>query len=1049
MIVPCSSSKGYISTGFFHCQKLLGENMYLRKLLAVLLLVQLLSISVSASTSSKISTDFQEIIDSAGLNDSFPVIILNSERPDIQNISFQTRNSKRSDLSTLVWNLLEENFYSTQDALLDRLYDLEQLGKVSNIKPLIIANGVRLEITKEVILDLSTRSDIYQILHDPVRQILNPLPVHTSLSIDETDELDWGVIKVNAPEVWASGFTGEGVLLAIIDTGVNYNHHDLADHLWDGGDEYPNHGYDFYNDDDNPMDDHSHGTHCAGSALGDGTSGSQTGVAPDATLMCLKVLNSGGGGGWGATYEALDFVIAQQVNVISISLGLNNEPANTRRLFREHFDLINIAGITAVVAAGNERGWFPPINNVGTPGTVPSPWRHPDEVEDGTRSGVITVGATNINDGVANFSSEGPVSWQDITPWSDYLYGGTNVGLIKPDISAPGVNIKSCDYQNITGYLSGWDGTSMATPHAAGVVALMLSKNLDLFPVEIDSILQTSAIDLGLTGKDNDYGSGRIDAFLATEAIITEGGTFVGTVSNFNTDETLSDVEINFIGTPRRTISDPEGNFSVNLTIGTYSAIINHPPYVAMQIDDIEITLDETTTLDIGLKVGKLSYSPEDVVTIDVNPSDMIGSGTLTIDNVGSATTLLEVALSPSTEDLTPFDSLIQYSLTETLSEMTVRGIVAANDKFYVSGSNSFTNPNIIYVLDESGTLLNSFEQPGDDPSGMFDLAFDGENLWGSVGTDIIELNPEDGSEISRFVGPFNPNRALAFDRVNNVLWIGESNQTIYAYNPTTGEEITQFDSSIPIAAFEYVENDSNDCNLYIASPSNFNKRMIVKMNTTTGEIIEVQNLSDSDNRRIVGFSIVDDIDLYFSGFVGIISNNTGFDDFLKIWQTNYVVSWVELDTYDIEIDESGQSIINIAVDATGFEEASYDLYIKLKHNTVEVSDIMPLTIQVPASIDQEAVSSNIPEAYSLDSIYPNPFNAFTNITFSVSKLSNINISIFDILGREVAELHSGSMSAGRYSLPLQMNDMSSGIYFVQMNTSSGFSAVKKIALVK
>ncbi len=1023
--------------------------MYLRKLLAVLLLVQLLSISVSASTSSKISTDFLEIINSAGSNEIFPVIILNSERPDIENLAYLTNNSKRNDKKELLWSLLKDNFDSSQESLLDELYQLEQQELADKIKPLILANGVRLEITKNALLQITTRPDIFQILHDPVRQILEPTSVNQGLSIDETDELTWGVIKVNAPQVWATGFTGEGVLLAIIDSGVNYNHHDLNDHLWDGGDDYPNHGYDFHNNDNNPMDDNSHGTHCAGSAVGDGTSGSQTGVAPDATLMCLKVLNAQGGGGWGPTYEALDFVIEQQADVISISLGLNNEPGVTRRLFREHFDLINIAGIAAFVAAGNERGWYPPINNIGTPGTVPSPWRHPDEVEEGTRGGVITVGATNIGDGIANFSSQGPVSWQDITPWSDYPYGGTNVGLIKPDISAPGVNIKSCDYQNVTGYLSGWDGTSMATPHAAGVAALMLSKNPDLFPIEIDSILQVTAVDLGTAGKDNDFGSGRIDAVLAMEAIITEGGTLEGTVTNLNNSATIENVEINFSGTPRRTFTDSEGHYSINLNVGTYSLLINHTPYESLQIDNIEILLDETNTQNIGLGVGQLSYTPNDVITINVDPGDLSGSGSLTIDNTGSASALIDLSLSPSIEDLTPYDSLLQYSITESLSELTVRGIVSADDKFYVSGSNSFSNPNYIYVLDEDGNLLYSFEQPGDDPTGMLDLAFDGENLWGSVGEEIIEFSPEDGSEVSRFDGPFNPNRALAYDRENDILWVGENSQRIYSYNPVTGVEITQIDSSIPIYAFEYVENDSNDCNLYIASPTTIHKRRVVKMNTNTGEVIEIQNLSDSENRKIIGFTIVDDINLYFSGFVGIISNNTGFDDFLKIWQTNYVVSWVGLDSYSTVLAENGQSVININVDANGFEEASYDLYVKLRHNTLEAASIIPLTIHVPAAVDQDDMENDLPESYSLNSVYPNPFNAITNVTFDVAEIGNVNISIFDILGREVAELQSGRMSAGRYTLPLKMDQMSSGIYFVQMNTSSGFRAVKKIALVK
>jgi hypothetical protein len=93
------------------------------------------------------------------------------------------------------------------------------------------------------------------------------------------------------------------------------------------------------------------------------------------------------------------------------------------------------------------------------------------------------------------------------------------MGLIDPDVSAPGVNVTSCAYYSNTGYLSGWDGTSMACPHAAGLMALMLSKNPSLTPAEIDSIIEMTAVDLGPAGKDNDYGAGRINCLDAVNLV--------------------------------------------------------------------------------------------------------------------------------------------------------------------------------------------------------------------------------------------------------------------------------------------------------------------------------------------------------------------------------------------------------------------------------------------------------------------------------------------------------------------------------------------------
>ena len=157
-------------------------------------------------------------------------------------------------------------------------------------------------------------------------------------------------------------------------------------------------------------------------------------------------------------------------------------------------------------------------NNVRTPGDVPPPWLHPDQTLTGGISAVVSVGATDINDAIASFSSRGPVTWSTISPFNDYAYN-PGMGLIRPDIAAPGSNIKSLDYHSNTGYADGWSGTSMATPCVAGVMALMLEKNPNLTPAEIDYAIETNALELGTAGKDNIYGSGRINALAAINAL--------------------------------------------------------------------------------------------------------------------------------------------------------------------------------------------------------------------------------------------------------------------------------------------------------------------------------------------------------------------------------------------------------------------------------------------------------------------------------------------------------------------------------------------------
>jgi subtilisin family serine protease len=344
--------------------------------------------------------------------------------------------------------------------------------------------------------------------------------------------IPWNIVKINADEVWAKGFTGDGVVIGHLDTGVNYNHDDLKDHMWRNDLEFFGtasvdddtngfvddiYGYDFYDEEGDPIDENGHGTHTAGTIAGDGTAGQQTGVAPDARIMVLKVTDINGNGFESDGWRAIQYAIDNKVDVISISLGWLHQWNPNRGKWREAFDNALQEGIIAAAAAGNERvGGDPPPDNIRTPGDVPPPWLHNDQYLQGERSGVVTVGATDALDNYTTFSSYGPVSWESWLPWNDYPYI-PEMGLLDPDISAPGVSITSLSLTDNSGYVGGfgWSGTSMSTPHVAGVMALLLSANSELDPATLDYLIETSALDRGPSGKDKDYGSGRINALAA------------------------------------------------------------------------------------------------------------------------------------------------------------------------------------------------------------------------------------------------------------------------------------------------------------------------------------------------------------------------------------------------------------------------------------------------------------------------------------------------------------------------------------------------------
>jgi len=394
-----------------------------------------------------------------------------------------------------------------------------------------ITNVLTCYLSESLIEQLALRNDIDRIDIDETRQLIDSAPemIPFEPSGKGEDEITYNVSKVNADDVWALGYTGEGVIVSVIDVGVNYNHHDLMDHMWES-DEYPNHGYDFVNNDDDPMDDHGHGTHCAGTVAGDGTSGSQTGMAPDATIMACKVLDASGSGSESGVWAAAEFSVEHGANVLSLSLGWQHAWNPDRVSWRNTFDNVLAAGVVASIAAGNEGGNVNSVDDVRTPGDCPPPWLNPDQTLIGGISAVVCVGATDQSDNIAYFSSRGPSEWENIDPFNDYPFN-PEIGLIRPDVSAPGVDIKSCSYSSNTGYTL-MSGTSMATPGVAGMMALLLSKNMGLTPADICMVLETTAIDYGDVGKDNVFGSGRVDILAAIENTSEAGPSYQSHVFN-------------------------------------------------------------------------------------------------------------------------------------------------------------------------------------------------------------------------------------------------------------------------------------------------------------------------------------------------------------------------------------------------------------------------------------------------------------------------------------------------------------------------------------
>jgi minor extracellular protease Epr len=273
------------------------------------------------------------------------------------------------------------------------------------------------------------------------------------------DVIEWGIAKVEAPKAWMAGYTGAGVKVGIIDTGIA-PHDDL---IIAGGANFVDSASSY-------VDDNGHGTHVAGTVAALDNGIGVIGVAPGAHLYAIKVLDSSGSGYLSDIIEGIDFAISEQLDIINMSLGTSSDsPA-----LHTAVDAAYNSGILVVASAGNSGKRVITMDNVGYPAKYES---------------AIAVAATDINNNRATFSSTGPAV----------------------EVAAPGVSVRSTYLNNGFATMS---GTSMAAPHVSGHLALMIQAFPDKTPLEIRALLQLYVLDLGSTGRDWAYGYGLIQSFL-------------------------------------------------------------------------------------------------------------------------------------------------------------------------------------------------------------------------------------------------------------------------------------------------------------------------------------------------------------------------------------------------------------------------------------------------------------------------------------------------------------------------------------------------------
>lgn len=981
---------------------------------AVLLTFPAVATAASSSSAAKLSPDLVRIFEESPSGEHIRFIAVLAQQADPLSLLIDnrrvTREQGRAIGRTHVTDQLKAIAAGSQAELLDYLAIEQAAGRVTTFRGLWIANMIVGWAAPDVIATLADSPQVERIVGDPVVDLdqqhdevipaggRRVLPAGFEQPPDRED-YNWNLERIGAPDAWAQGYYGAGIVVGVIDSGVDYTHPDLTDHIWVNDDEIPWNdtdddfngyvddtlGWNFVLDNNDPQGSGStdHGTRAAGLVAGDGTSGMITGVAPEATIMPLKAA----GTDWGNVFEAIEYAIDNGADIVSMSMSQKwqHTPKPDYALWRQVADNELAAGLFHANSAGNEGDELdldPLPFNVAAPANCPAPWLTPDQFTVGGVSAVLAIGASDTLDFLEDYSSRGPSAWEELSAawpsypdtmppeYEDYPYSEGSGGLLKPDILAPGDDVFSTRLGG--GYMT-FSGTSAACPHAAGAMALLLEAEPTLTPDLMTMILELSATDWGPEGKDTDYGSGLLDLPQAL-LMLTELDTYAeirGAVVDSTTGDSLRGATVTILASGLSDETNSEGIYEFYV----------HPGLVALEAkafgyvpDTLMASLTPGGELDWEARLGYWATGEVSGTVTDGFSSDPLQG--VRIDVVGT----------PITPIYTDENGLFTITDFPADTSLTVRAV-----KF----GHEVTDSAVVLIEDEQYVL---------DLTMAHGLADDFEVDQGWIAGDLLD------TALAGFWERCDP----------NAVWYGAT-------------KVQPED--------DHTEDPGAHC--YI---------------TANGIPGSGQNQNDVDGGWATLTSPLFDGHWYYEPVVTFwywYSNDTGVnvDDTLKVEVSNDDgESWLGL----LTTTESNRAWTEYQVPLESFIELSDSMRVRFiaadtgYMSVVEVG-VDDFTITGAAFSDAPNPSSGL--AFQFQGAHPNPLPPGGHLLFSLQQTSSVKLELFDLTGRCVRRFELPQVAEGQHQVRWDGADQhgrpcAAGAYFARFVTHLG-SKKQRVILVR
>jgi hypothetical protein len=958
------------------------------------------------------------------------VMILMKDRVNIEQMDAQlyAMNASLEFRYRTVIGALMDNARTTQGPVLDYLKSQKNIGKVSEYAGYWILNMVYAKATTEIIGKLAERTDVeFMDLDDELTmdKPLNPMPDPGR----NTESVETGLKVIKADSLWRMGYTGAGRTVMNIDNGVNGNHPAL-NYKWWGNNGRP--WYHAWLNVRNPSvtfpdacaGDY-HGTHTMGIMTGrNSATGDTVGVAPDARWMSAAVTDCPSASYPTDNVTAFQWAMNPDSNIATldypdvISCSWQDPNAGDQcatSIYRTLLVNVEAIGVAVVFSAGNSG---PGASTITPPKNI-----NMDSIN------VMCVGAVDGNTAgypIASFSSRGPS-----------ICGGVGTLLIKPEVSAPGNNIRSCGSGSTYYVIS---GTSMASPHVGGSIALLKQVAPYMTGKQIKAVLFSTCTDLGAAGEDNDYGKGLINlaaayrrlaayplsAFnlqnpAANTRIVTVPGSTTPVTISWDTSATGANYKFIF-GSPTtspRRLTIPSATNSITMTLGQLDAILAANGWTA----NGSATDSAVGQWDVwafrapnapGVDSLKATNGPRGITF----RRSQINLSAFTLSSPANNSTIITAPNDGSNLNFRWNKS----GTGATYKLMFASPSFATAPKFVLTADNAGLDSNVTIVNSNLDAILQGLGVArGDSLVGQWRVYAYRSASDSLASTDTRNLT-------LRRVGmlPLNENFSNATFPPAEWALGGSGTQywtrnTVSGYGSGTGAAKYDFWSAQASTGAQSMTSNQFPA---VVSPNNylrFNYAAAYYSATAIDSlVIETSTDAGTTWARLTALyqSATLSSGVNSSAIMSTISSTSQFTPTAGQWATKRFTMPV------------GTNKVRFTA------KSAYG-------NNLYIDDI-----QAGGFTGVENPLSLIPDKYELAQNYPNPFNPSTKISFSLPKQGFVTLKIYDVVGKEVAKIVNEVKNAGSYTVEFNASTLASGVYFYRIEAAD-FVETKRMMLIK